>query len=402
MFGILSRSPLFALFALCAGAPCAADEPHLKRLGVPAWHAKGITGNAIKVAILDSGFRGYRSHLGKALPCSIETQSFREDGNFEAKDSIHGLLCAEVVHAIAPDAKLLFANWEPDEPRSFLKAVAWARQQGAQVISCSIVMPGWSDGLGGGDVHRELTKHLDGALFFAAAGNLAQRHWTGVFRDDGNSRHLWNSERTENAVIPWGGEPVSIELVARDSSTYRLIALDDAGKPVAAEQQLGASGVRGSAIRFAPEPGKRYRVKVELVSGTGGEFRLLVLGGNLEISTPTGCMVFPGDGKDVIAVGAVSSRNERLPVSSIGHTGKIVKPDCVAPAPVPSRLRIDPFDGSSAAAPQAAGMAALLWSRDLKATASTLRTRMQLCCQDIAAPGPDAETGFGVIRLLSP
>src|SRR5438105_3434055 len=124
-------------------SPAAYRQTHLTRLGVTRWHADGYRGRGVKVAILDSGFRGYRAHLGKALPARVGVRSFRLDGNLEAKDSQHGILCAEVVHAMAPEAELLLANWEPDRPDKFLEAVRWARQQGARIISCSMIMPSW-------------------------------------------------------------------------------------------------------------------------------------------------------------------------------------------------------------------------------------------------------------------
>src|SRR5207248_3780044 len=130
------------------------------RLGAESWHAAGYRGQGVKVAILDSGFRGYRAFLGKGLPKHVAVRSFRNDGNLEAKDSRHGILCGEVVHALAPDAELLFANWEPDSPAKFLEAVRWAREQGARILSCSLIMPSWSDGEGGGTVHAELARLL--------------------------------------------------------------------------------------------------------------------------------------------------------------------------------------------------------------------------------------------------
>ena len=50
----------------------------------------------------------------------------------------------------------------PDEPSAikFLEAVRWARCQGAQLVSCSCIMPNWSDGEGGGAVHEELARIL--------------------------------------------------------------------------------------------------------------------------------------------------------------------------------------------------------------------------------------------------
>ena len=52
--------------------------------------------------------------LGKALPSTVAIHSFRSDHDLEAKDSQHGILCGEVIHTIAPDAELLFANWDTD------------------------------------------------------------------------------------------------------------------------------------------------------------------------------------------------------------------------------------------------------------------------------------------------
>ena len=117
------------------------------------------------------------------------------DGNLEARDSQHGILCAEVLHTIAPDAELLFANWDPDRPDQFLDAVRWARKEGARLVSCSLIMPSWSDGEGQGPVHDALKSILgEGSrngdlLCFASAGNIAERHWSGSFQADPRGRH---------------------------------------------------------------------------------------------------------------------------------------------------------------------------------------------------------------------
>src|SRR5689334_5182259 len=88
----------------------------LARLGRDLWHAAGHRGRGVKVAVIDSGFRGYRSFLGTALPDHLLARSCRFDGALEARDSQHGILCGEVIHALAPEAELLFTSWEPDRP----------------------------------------------------------------------------------------------------------------------------------------------------------------------------------------------------------------------------------------------------------------------------------------------
>src|SRR5262245_38804384 len=36
-------------------------KQHLARLGVDRWHDAGLRGRGVKIAVLDSGFRGYRA-----------------------------------------------------------------------------------------------------------------------------------------------------------------------------------------------------------------------------------------------------------------------------------------------------------------------------------------------------
>src|SRR5262249_38624940 len=159
-------------------------------------------------------------------------RSFRADGNLEAKDSQHGILCGEVVHAFAPEAELLFANWEPDRPEQFLQAVRWAKQQGARVVTCSVIMPSWSDGEGGGQVHEALARILGRGsepgdmLFFSSAGNTAQRHWSGPFRGSSQGMHQWQPGQTDNRLTPWGEEPVSVELCCPPGAGYELSVHD--------------------------------------------------------------------------------------------------------------------------------------------------------------------------------
>ena len=189
--------PVFLLLALAATAR--ADD-----LGTARWHAAGHAGRSVRVVILDTGFRGYRDHLGKGLPAKVEAKSFRVDGDIEAGRG-HGLACAAIIHTLAPAAELVFVNWEPDRAASYLKAVRWAVEGGAQVLSCSVVVPGWGDGRGGGPVNAALDRILDSParpVFVAAAGNLAERHWTGEFRGTGRL-HEWRPGEVDNRVSPW-------------------------------------------------------------------------------------------------------------------------------------------------------------------------------------------------------
>src|SRR6266404_216270 len=72
--------------ALVSSDPLKQLKERLVQLGAARWHAAGFRGQGIKIAILDSGFRGYRAHLGHALPAQVAVRSFRGDANLEAKN----------------------------------------------------------------------------------------------------------------------------------------------------------------------------------------------------------------------------------------------------------------------------------------------------------------------------
>jgi subtilisin family serine protease len=379
---------------------------HLARLGADRWHALGYRGQGVKVAVLDSGFRGYREFLGKTLPTEVTVKSFRFDGNLEAKDSQHGILCGEVIHALAPHAELLFANWEPDHPEQFLAAVRWAREQQVRVISCSVIMPAWSDGAGGGATHAALARLLgpgseaDTSLFFASAGNTAQRHWWGAFHGGKDGFHEWKSGLVSNTLTPWGSDPVSVELCWRKGGNYDVYVYDEESTaPVAASVAKEGEERTCAVARFQPEAFHTYQVRIRARHGTEAPFHCLALGSSLACSTAPGSVCFPADGPEVIAVGAVDYQGRRCAYSACGGATLPQKPDLVAPVPFPSLGRVRPFAGTSAAAPQAAALAALWWSRQPTWTATQVRDQLRSSARDLGLPGYDAETGYGLVCL---
>ena len=394
-------------------SPAFQREQLFARLGVDRWHRAGFRGQGVKVAILDSGFRDYRSFLGKALPARVTTRSFRADHELEARDSQHGILCGEVVHALAPDAELLFVNWDADRPQTFLEAVRWAREQGANVLSCSLIMPSWSDGEGGGEVNAALAQIVGGGeeagdmLCFASAGNTAQRHWSGPLQRDASGFHWWAEGHRNNGVVPWGNERVSVELYGQGCDPLELLVHESGtGKLVGSAPASRAGSPCGcpvAVVRFQPQTDTKYFVRVQCdkaASADKGEpFHLVVLGGTLRYTTASGSISFPADSSAALAVGAVDGDGERLTYSSCGPNSPLPKPDFVAQVPFPSLCRDRAFAGTSAAAPQAAALAALLWSRQPASSAAAVRKVLRESARDLGPGGHDLETGYGLMVL---
>jgi subtilisin family serine protease len=307
---------------------------------------------------------------------------------------------------VAPDAEVLLVNWEPDNPASFLEAVRWAKAEGATVATCSLIMPSWSDGEGGGEVHRALREIVgDRMLFFASAGNTAQRHWCGQFAPDAAGSHQWRADFTDNTLTPWGKERVAVELYGPTKTPFELAVRDSLTGALVGRTVVRVDATKNcgkAVVRFEPDPGVRYQVKVRCPGVLDTErdaFHLVALGASLEFATTNGSIPFPGDGLEVFAVGAVDSDGRRTSYSSCGPNSREPKPDFVATVPFPSLCRDRPFTGTSAAAPQAAGLAALIWSSRPNAGAAQVAKALRESAVDLGPPGHDHETGHGLLRL---
>lgn len=357
----------------------------LAALGVPAWHAAGIKGHGVRVLILDTGFRGYQQHLGHALPTKVSTKSFRYDGDLEAKESSHGILCASIVHQIAPEASLYFANWEPDQPDTFMAALEWAQQQGVRIVSCSVVIPGWGDGGGGGPVNeqlsRVLTKH--DTIFVAATGNLAERHW----------RIAPEATVRTATVRTTPGTAVSLDLC----SSVGTDRIRFAKTPERVRYHALPNG--GHATRWLAT-GEETTITIEHVRGEQGTVRLTVMGATISQATRDGSIVFPGENPSVWAIGAVDERGQRCSYSGCGTITR--SPDLMAVVPIRTTARIEPFAGTSAAVPQGAGCVALLLSQQPSLRSREVRRYFAAAALDVGPSGLDRETGNGQLRILKP
>jgi subtilisin family serine protease len=138
---------------------------------------------------------------------------------------------------------------------------------------------------------------------------------------------------------------------------------------------------------------------VRLLGGKSGPFHLSSLAAWLEHSTVAGSIPFPGDGAEWVTVGAVDAQGRRAVYSSCGPNSSRPKPEAVAAVPFPSAIKGRSFSGTSAAAPQAAGLAALVRSQHPDWPAAKIRATLLNACRDLGAPGYDTETGFGLMRL---
>lgn len=150
------------------------------------WHSQGRRGRGVKIGVIDGSFADYPARQATGdLPSVVTTADFCS-GNILAPgdDGAHGTAVAEIIYDMAPEASLYLICIE-DGLTALQSAVNYAKTQGIRVINFSAGYPGSSRGDGGGGPGTAEGIVADavfsGITWVNAAGNHAQRHWSGTF-----------------------------------------------------------------------------------------------------------------------------------------------------------------------------------------------------------------------------
>lgn len=386
----------------------------VRMTGAETWHGQGWRGAGRSVAVLDLGFQGYAALLGGELPADTVAHSLRANGDIEA-GTAHGTACAEIVHDMAPDARLHLVNLSTDI--EFAAAVEYVRAQGVDVVSSSLGWPIGGAGDGSGPISWMMRGALDdGVLWVNAAGNLARRHWMGPWRDaDGDGLLDWSAGAATNTVQVAPGQAVRLALRWEDrwgaAAHDFVLELYDNDLSLIDYSATPATGP-GDPTRFIGVGGLevgRYHVMVRRLDGAPGDpvIELFAYDQDLGLAVSEGSVLVPGDMADVIAVGAVRSD---MPIVAEAFSGQgpardgRLKPDLVAP----DRISCASYGaysppagglwGTSAAGAHVAGAAAVLWAFSEGYNNVQMADLLRASTVDLGPEGPDTIFGHG--RLL--
>jgi hypothetical protein len=385
------------------------------------WHAAGVTGSGVKVAVLDLGFQGYASLLGSELPPSVTVRSFRADGDITGGGEPHGTAVGEIVHEMAPGAELYLVNFQTDP--ELANAVSWIVSQGVKVINaswgCSICGPGDGTGFDNDLVTNSIASGTQWAI---AAGNEADAHWTGLWSDpDADGWLNFSGTDESNAVALYAGEAMWIEMKWTDSwpagcRDYDLLIYDSSNNLVAyswnVQDCFSAPPVEGGL--FVAPYDDIFHVTIPRYSATGTPrfhlywtmYPLYLPWPTLQYVVASRSLSIPADNPNAMSVGAVpwSSPSTIEPFSSQGPTedGRI-KPDLVAPDYV-SGATYGPsgFPGTSAASPHVAGAAALVKEEYPGYSPAQIKIFLEDRAVDLGAAGKDNVYGSGRLDLGDP
>jgi subtilisin family serine protease len=379
-------------------------------INADAWHDAAFTGEGLHIGVLDLGFAGHQALLGEELPDQVQVSTF----GWYDDENTHGTACAEIIHEVAPDARLSFA-WYDGSNAALGEAVEWLTDQKVEIISHSaggVASPrdgtGWSARL-----VDEISSQ--GVLWVNAAGNEAISHYRGSFEDqDGDGYHEY-ARKDEMLTIYNGGE-LEVYLLWDDSWTsaaqdYDLYLVDAEGEEVAASEdtQNGTQGqnpVERIQIASTDDP-VLYAVVMAYETDRAATFDIFADGHGVEIpeSVPAYSLGTPSDATGALAVGAVDWDDDRIAVySSQGPTNdERLKPEISAPTGVSgATYGGDGFDGTSASAPHVAGAAALIWQAYPAFKRRDVFDYLLAATEDLGPAGPDTVYGYGHLVLPDP
>ena len=373
---------------------------------------EGVRGQGVKVAIIDSGFKGMKEVDG---PPRWRYRDYTGEGIY-AGDSVHGTACAEIIHDVAPEAE--FYIYKVGDLVDLENATERAVRDSIDVISHSMSWLGTGIGDGKGTACDIVNDAADnGILWINSAGNSAKSHYYQPWSDSNDNG--WHNFADEDETLGFEAEKgteISVYLTwndwpeTRDDYDLYLYFSNFFGEleRVAESTNVQRRDSPVEWIEYEAERSGEYHIAVyKSEEARSRRLKIWSLNRNLdfEYSSPEGSIGIPADAVGAMSVGAVDHVFYGLgsieDYSSRGPTldGRI-KPDLVAPTGVSTvSYAPDSYHGTSAAAPHVAGAAVLIKSAYPSYSRTQLWDALVDATVDIGALGRDNDSGYGKLVL---
>jgi hypothetical protein len=409
----------------------------------------GVSGAGVKIGVLSDSIDNMAESIASGeLPADVTVLP----GQSGVPGNGEGTAMLEIVHDLAPGAKLYFAT-ATISPESFADNIRALRAEGCEIIVDDVI---WSNE---SPFHDDLISTAveevvaDGALYFSAAGN------DGNFNDGTSS--VWEGDFKNSRMtlpsLPGGtlhdfGDGVIANRVERDSrfilglwwsdplgasdNDYDLFIMDPTLTTVLDASTIVQDGdddpyevtfgaLEGERVLIFKADGAKKRALH--VNNFGGEFGIGTSGathghaaaagafgvGAIYVAYANGGSFTGGPTNPVESYSSDGPRRVFFKSNGTPFTpGKLLfadnggevrkKPDLTAADVVATSLPLfRPFSGTSAAAPHAAAIAALLKSARPRLDPNRIRQALTRSALDIEAVGIDRDSGAGIVDAFA-
>lgn len=415
----LVRAPAVArIEAVDSAYPEAVTGQEVSATGAVDAEAAGVKGAGVKVMVIDNGFASYTSSQATGeLPAGAGLVALNYCPSFTAGGN-HGTQVAEIVHEMAPAAQIYLACATSTADLGL--AEAYAKANGIKIVTRSVGIFNTSrgDGSGGPGTPDAIVAdaQANGILWINSAGNYARSHWGGAFTDANSNTFMeWSgSDENNNFTIAsgdnrcvylkwdsWPATAVNLELDLFNGATQ--VASSNGS-------QSGTQPPTETLCYTNPGAAATFSVRVKRVSGPPVPRVDLFVPEAAAISHPVAATSLNdlGGAPQVFSTAAVCSATNALQTySSQGPSlGGQVKPDISALTPLSTSFGpattacLSGFGGTSAAAPQVAGAAAL-YSQALGMGGAGLRSVLESVASghDLGSTGKDNSYGAGLLGV---
>jgi hypothetical protein len=374
-------------------------------IGAGVVHDANYTGEDVTVAVVDTEFDVDDPEIASAV---ADTKDFSGAG-FGAIGGDHGTATAAIVADTAPDADLQLVKAQ--SYTQLVEATEWiANQSEIDVVSLSLGLRGGMPLDGTARLDREIAESVrNGTVWMSSVGNQGDEgHWNGTWSDPDGDDWL-NFEGSDENLSVEG--PMSVDLQWSDwngsDQDYDLYVYDEDGEVVTSSETTQSGSQDPVEVIKSVAGSGTYHLKIRKVNADGdADFDLFYTPYStddraMEYTTRARTVTVPATGPRTTAVGAVNVSTLALqPYSSRGPTidGRR-KPAFVAPDAVTTGA-IDPFEGTSAAAPHAAGAAALVLDADPTLSPGAVVDRLSETADPRNYSGvPNNRVGVGLINV---
>ena len=404
----------------------------------------GVDGSGVRVGVLSDSvdFMSQAQSTGD-LPNDLVVLP----GQSGVPGTGEGTAMLEIVYDLAPGSKLDFATAEGG-PAAFAKNILDLRAAGCDIIVDDVFYFDESPFQDGVIAQAVNSVTAGGALYFSSAGNEGSvlkgtaGNWEGDFLDggaagtpvDGKGGNIHSFGVTNFDTVVQSGPIVLFwsDPLGHSTNDYDLYVLDPSGNNVDASSTTTQNGTQ-DPYEIIDLATNGERIVIVKASGDARFLHLEDIRGQLAINTvgkirghcaATNAYAvaavdvhtafpFPFSGGPANPVEFFSSDGPRhvfynadgsaITPNDFLSTGGFVraKPDVAAADGVSTTLPtfsgLNPFYGTSAAAPHAGAVAALLMSYNPDLNPDDIRSVLTGTALDIEAPGYDINSGFGIV-----